>query len=298
MQSAVTGVVPVQLQLVLPTTPQLKAIVMSRPFEGRLLKDWAKSMEADDVRRIGDAVQKGMVAGETNDSIVRRVIGTKGMKGADGTTELSRRQVKAVVRTAVQHVANNARDDFFQANSDILDSEYFVATLDGRTTDICMANDGQRFPLGKGPKPPLHFQCRSIRIAGLAASFLGDRPMKPVTEKMLLQEYAEANNLGRVAKRSALPLGHKGKFDTFSRKRVRELVGTVPSKTTYNEWLGGQSHAFQNEQLGVTKAKLFRDGGLPLSKFVAKDGRTLTLAQLAKSDADAFIAAGLDPSKY
>lgn len=298
MQSVITGVVPVQIQLALPTTPQLKAIVMSQPFEGRVLKDWARSMAADDVRRIGAAVQRGMAQGESNDAIVRRVIGTSGMKGADGETELTRRQVSAVVRTAVQHIANRARDEFFQSNSDLLDIEYFVATLDGRTTDVCMRNDGERFPLGKGPRPPLHFACRSLRIAGLNASFLGQRPAKPTTEKMLLQEYAESNNLGTVAKRSALPLGHKGKFDAFSRKRVRELVGQVPSKTNYNNWLKGQSVQFQNERLGVTKAKLFRDGGLSLSKFTSVDGKTYTLAQLAKSDADAFIAAGLDPAKY
>lgn len=298
MQSTILGVVPVQLNLALPTAPQLKAIVMSRPFEGRILKDWARSMAQDDIRRIGAAVQRGMAQGESNDAIVRRVIGTKGMKGADGETELSRRQVVAVVRTGVQHIANSARNEFFQGNSDILDQEYFVATLDSRTTMICMANDGKYFPLGKGPMPPLHWSCRSLRIAGLAASFLGERPANPTTEKMLLQEYAETNNLGGVSKRANLPLGHKGKFDAYSRKRVRELVGPIPSSTTYNEWLKGQSVQYQNDQLGVTKGILFRDGGLPLSRFVAKDGKTYTLAQLAKSDADAFVAAWLDPTKY
>lgn len=298
MQSAITGVVPVQLSLVIPPVSQLKAIVSARPFEGRVLKDWAKTMAADDIRRIQNAVQVGMAAGETTDNIVRRVIGTKAMNGADGVTEMTRKQVQAVVRTAVQHVANNARDEFFQSNADIVEQEYFVATLDGRTTPECRANDGKYFPLGKGPRPPLHFSCRSLRIAGLSASFLGQRPMKPVTEKMLLQEYAEQHNLGALKGRNALPKGHKTKFDEFARKRTRELVGTVPSSTTYQEFLGRQPVAFQNEVLGVAKGKLFRDGKLPLDRFVARDGQELTLVQLAKKERQAFIDAGLDPDSY
>jgi hypothetical protein len=50
--------------------------------------------------------------------------------------------------------------------------------------------------------------------------------------------------------------------------------------------------------MGVTKAKLFRDGGLELDKFVHRNGDELTLRELAQKHADAFRAAGLDPSKY
>jgi hypothetical protein len=55
---------------------------------------------------------------------------------------------------------------------------------------------------------------------------------------------------------------------------------------------------FQEDVLGVTKAKLFRDGKLPLDRFVDRNGNELTLKDLAKKHADAFVAAGLDPTKY
>jgi hypothetical protein len=55
---------------------------------------------------------------------------------------------------------------------------------------------------------------------------------------------------------------------------------------------------FQNDTLGITKAKLFREGGLNLDKFVNRNGDELTLAQLAEREAAAFRAAGLDPDKY
>lgn len=298
MQSTVTGVLPVVLVTSLPDTKLLKSIVTSRPFEGRLLKEWAEDLRADDLRRVKSAVYTGMAAGENTDAIVRRIVGTGTLKNKDGTVQITKNQVQTVVRTAIQHVANNARDEFFAANADIVEEEYFVATLDSRTTPICRDNDGKRYKRGEGPKPPLHMGCRSLRIAGFSASFLGERPMVPTTEKMLLREYAEKANLGTVTKQADLPKGHKTKFNNFARKRKRELIGTVPSKTTYREFLARQSNEFQDEVLGVTKAKLFREGGLDLGKFVTREGHELTLKELAAKERDAFKKAGLDPDDY
>lgn len=291
-------VLPVAVETVMPTAGMLKAIALSRPFEGRILKEWADTMAADDIRRIHSAIQAGMVAGEDMATIARRVVGTGPLKGADGVTEITRRQVQAITRTAVQHVANNARDTYFAENADIITAEQFVATLDSRTTPICRSLDGKVFELGKGPRPPLHFSCRSLRIAAIDGTLAGDRPAKPTTQKMLVREYAEKNGLGDIGSRDELPRGTKGDFDKWSRGRIRELVGPIPASTTYQEWLKGQTKAFQDEVMGITKAKLFRDGGLTLDKFVHRSGDELTLRELAQKHADAFRAAGLDPSKY
>lgn len=289
---------PVVLDMVLPPSRQLTAIATAKPFEGRILKEWAESMRVEDIRRIHSAIQLGMVAGESSDEIARRVVGTRALSGSDGITEITRRQVQAITRTAVQHVANSARDEFFQDNADILEAEMFVATLDSRTTPICRALDGKQFEVGKGPRPPMHFACRSLRVAAFDGEILGSRPSKPVTKKQLLKEYTDKNGLDPVSSRDDLPKGNKSKFDEFERKRVRELTGRVPAATSYQEWLKGQSSDFQNEILGVTKAKLFRDGGLTLDKYVAANGTELSLSQLAAKYSEAFRAAGLDPSIF
>jgi hypothetical protein len=59
-----------------------------------------------------------------------------------------------------------------------------------------------------------------------------------------------------------------------------------------------QPAAFQNDVLGVTKAKLFRKGDLTLDQFIDRRGNELTLKQLASQQADAFKNAGLDPKNY
>lgn len=298
LNGMVTVVLPVAIETALPSSRLLRSIALARPFQGAILADWAASMEANDIRMIHNAIQLGMTAGEPMDVIARRVVGTASLQNADGVTEMTRRQVQAVVRTAVQHVANHSRTAWFLENSDIVTTERFVATLDSRTTPICRATDGKQFPLGKGPIPPLHWQCRSLRIAVFDGILLGDRPAKPYVERELVEEYASLKGLGDIKTRAALPHGTKGAYDKWARGEIRNRVGPVPADTTYNEWLKGQSRTFQDDTLGMTKAKLFRDGGLHLDRFVNRNGDELTLAQMATRDRDAFIAAGLDPDKY
>lgn len=298
MSGVLQAVVPVVVETVLPPARQLRAIVNSRPFDGALLKDWAAGLQREDIRRIHGAIQLGMVAGEGTDSIVRRVIGTNALHGTDGVLQMTRRQVEAITRTAVQHVANSARNDFMQENADILASEMFVATLDSRTTPVCRANDGKVFGVGKGPRPPLHIACRSLRVASFNGEVLGQRPAKASTTKQLLREYADEKKISRVGKRDDLPRGTKGDYDNWARKRVRQLTGQVPRATNYQTWLKGQTNTFQDDILGPTRAKLFRDGGLTLDKFVAANGSELNLSQLASKHASAFRAAGIDPGGF
>jgi len=59
-----------------------------------------------------------------------------------------------------------------------------------------------------------------------------------------------------------------------------------------------QPASFQDEVLGKTKAKLFREGGLNVDQFVDRAGNELTLSQLAERKPDAFRKAGLDPEKF
>ena len=263
------------------------------------MQEWAAKIRSDDLRRIDSSIRVGYLQGETPTQIAGRVVGTARLRGVDGITEITRRQATAITRTAVNFVASEARAEWIAENEDLVQEEQFVATLDSRTTPVCRANDGHRYPLGKGPRPPLHYQCRSLRVPVLDGDAMGDRPAKPSTERMLLREFAERNKLDKVpGERSALPRGTKGAFDDFSRRRVRELTGQVPAKTTYQEWLTAQSAEFQNDVLGPTRAKLFRDGGLPLEKFVDHSGEQLNLSLLASKEAAAFRAAGLDPHDF
>lgn len=55
----------------------------------------------------------------------------------------------------------------------------------------------------------------------------------------------------------------------------------VSDKVTYGGWLKRQPKEFQNEVLGINRAKLFRSGKVKIENFTGDDGKTLTLEQLA-----------------
>ncbi len=298
LSSALKTVVPVIITPILPAPELLRSIVTTRPFEGDVLSGWASRMARADIQRIESQIAIGLTQGESVSEISRRVVGTVALRGRNGVTQITRRNAEALTRTAVNAIANQAKREFYLANADIIDFELFVATLDAVTTPICRSLDGKQFKLGKGRIPPLHFQCRSVRIALLDADPLGNRPMKPVHERGLLREFAKREQIGIVLTRADLPHGAKGLFDDFARVRTRELIGIVPAKVNYQTWLGRQSAMFQDDVLGRTKGRLFRRGGLKLDRFVDAAGNEKTLAELAISDARAFRAAGLDPLDF
>lgn len=298
LANIVNTVSPVVLATITPAPRLLRAIVTEQPFEGALLRQHTEDLAAADVKRMSAAVKHGMTFGEDVDTIVRRLVGTKALYGADGETELTRSNVRSLIRTGVQHVAGSARRQWFNDNKDILEKERFVATLDSKTTPRCKALDGDLFDVGEGPLPPLHFNCRSLLIAYFDGVLVGNRPANPTTERLLVKDFAKLNGLGNITSREALPRGYKVAFDSWSTKKKWELIGPIPAKKTYQTWLEGQSAAFQNDTLGETKGLLFRKGGLTLKQFVNRNGDELTLFELARKHKDAFKAAGLDPSAF
>lgn len=78
--------------------------------------------------------------------------------------------------------------------------------------------------------------------------------------------------------------------------------GPVDQSTTYYEWLGNQPASFQDDALGPTRGKLFRDGGLTADEFsklqLDRNFQPLTLVEMQKLNPNAFEKAfGVD-EKY
>lgn len=254
---AINAALPVMIDIVSPTAPALWAAVNSRPFQGRILKEWGRDLEAGAFAKVRDAIRQGYVEGETTDQIVRRIRGTRVRKFEDGILQTNRRNIETVVRTAVNHTATAARSELYRQNAGVLKGWRFVATLDARTTLLCASLDGTTYPLGEGPQPPRHFNCRSTSV--------------PVVKSW--------KELGFNVKE--LPTSTRA-----------SMSGQVPATLTYNDWLKKQPVEIQNQVLGKARAELFREGGLALDRFV-NDGRTLTLDELSKRESAAFAAAGL-----
>lgn len=262
--------VPIKLNMAAPTVEQLASVVNSRPFQGRLLKEWTDSLEESAYIRVRDAIRIGFTEGETIDQMVRRIRGTKAKKYRDGILEINRRNAEGVVRTAVAHVANSAREELYNANDDLIEAIVWVSTLDGRTTETCIIRDGLRYTVSSPHKPighsvpwnggpgRIHFRCRSSSYPQVA-SF-----------RALGIDLDEA------------PAGTRASMN-----------GVVAAETTYPEWLKKQPREFVEDVLGKTKAKLFLDGNLAIQKFEDRRGDSLTLKELRQKEKEAFLRAGL-----
>lgn len=255
----ITTTLPIQYSVAVPSAALLESIVKTEPFEGFLLREWFDELSAARFNKVKEQLRIGVFQGESIDNIVKRVRGTKALNYTDGAMQLGRRQARALVRTAVNHVANSARSELYRQNKKLIKGEMWLATLDGRTTLICASRDGQVYKIGEGPRPPAHVGCRST--------------VTPVTKSW--------KELG--VKLSEAPEGTRA-----------SLNGQVPGKTTFDKFLRGESKGFQEEFLGKTKAKLFRDGKLPLDRFVDPTGEEYTIAQLAKIERKAFKRAGIE----
>lgn len=241
---------PIAWNFIAPSPATLKAVVTKQPLEGALVKDWFSKLAADTAFQVNRAIQVGMVEGEGIADIVRRIRGTRAAKYTDGVLNAPRSHIESVVRTSVATVSHNAREETYQANTDIISGVQIIATLDTRTCIECMNLDGKVYPVGEGQRPAFHFSCRC-----------SDAPV--------LKSWKE---LGIPAKEA----------DATTRASMN---GQVPETTTYAEWLKKQTPEIQQDALGVTRAKLFNSGKVKIKEFTNDRGQTLTLKELAqKSD--------------
>lgn len=255
-QSSLRAVLPAQVQeahpVVSPAFSAVRAIAQAQPFQGRLLREWVAGIESSRAAAVRDAVRAGVVEGRPTGEIVRAVMGSRAERYADGTLQKARRDVEAVVRSAVSHTAETASDAAYEANSDIISHVEWLSTLDSHTSRDCQVRDRLPYTLGTykpiGHQVPwlagpgrIHFCCRSSKVPVL---------------------------------KSAKALGFNDGATRAS------MDGQVPEATTYAEWLGKQSAARQDEILGPERARLMRQGGLNLSAFYNDKGKLLSLDEL------------------
>lgn len=256
-------------EAVVPSAMQIRAAATSSPLavkgpnRGRLLADFIDDWTTSERRAVIGVIRRGAFEGMNNGDIVRAIRGTQALNYQDGLLDVTRRHADAVVRTSVQHVANVARTETLKANSDIIKAWQWVATLDKRTCPSCRSLDGRQFPpsMKARPEPPLHINCRCTLV--------------PV----LTDKFAKLQKGGTRASKG--PEGGQ----------------QVASDLSYYEWLKQQPAAFQDDVLGPTRGKLFRDGGLSAARFAElqldRYYQPITLDQMRDRNPMVFAEAGL-----
>jgi len=182
--------IPVDISMNLPSVETVRQAVLTKSMEGHKLSTWFKSFEKSIRIKMMEEIKQGIIAGEGLPEIGRRL---------RNVTVLKRRQAEYIARTAVSSVVHHAREETFKQNEDIVKEVMWVSTLDERTTDICQGLDGRVFPINEGPRPPIHFNCRSTIV-----------PVVSSWKELGIEAPPEATRAS--------------------------MKGEVPAKLTYEEW--------------------------------------------------------------
>ena len=252
---------------VIPSAEQIRTAIFTAPLSvqgyhtGQLLEPWLESWTDDQVEYVNGVIQQGYYQGKSTAEIVRQLRGTAAQRNQNGSMALIDRSNTTLVRTAIQHSAQVARDTFYDANDDLIRGVEWVATLDSRTSQQCRSLDGKRFPLKSGPRPPIHPACRSTTVPVLDPAF---------------------DVLGKGATRPS-------KGDDGPER--------VSASTNYYQWLKTQPAEFQDVAIGQTRGKLLRNGGLSADRFaelnIGKNFEPLTLDEMRRLEPVAFERSGL-----
>jgi len=246
----------------LPTDNQILTAIRVNPLSvrgpdnGALLATFLDEWSRRQISATTGAIRAGFAQGQTTAEVIRGLREVAFVANDNG--------LQAVVRTGLQHAANQARQATWEANSDIVKRYRILATLDSRTSAQCQAMDGRVFKIGEGPVPPFHVSCRTTTIAVLDDRF---------------------SFLEEGATRSA-------------RDPETGKVVSVPANQSYYDWLKTQPAQVQDSIIGQTRGKLLRDGGLSSQRFselqLGKNFQPLTLAQMRELDPVAFVKAGVE----
>lgn len=187
-------------------------------------------------------VRNGLILGEASEKIARRL--------RRQLIAVPNNQIRTMVRTSVNQVANAASQAVYSQNQEITKRYRYIATLDSRTSAICRALDGRTFKYNEGPTPPQHFNCRSTTVPIVDYKGLGIPPPKP--------------------------------------GKRRSSGGLVPANQTYGQWLFDQSKEVKADVLGPSKVPYFNmlsekhGPSAAIRKFVSADGTEVTLQELQR----------------
>ena len=260
-EEATATALEIRLGASLPTENYLKKIASDVLIQGAPSRDWWARQSADTAFKLANEIRTGAALGETNQQIIKRVVGevvtakAPAEGGPPGIMPLARKNAAAIVQTSMQTVAAEARRETIKLNRELTNGIMQVSTLDAHTSLTCVAYDGATWDVDYQPSQgndlpynggvPRHWNCRSSEIA----------LMKTFREMGIDLDEPDAGTRA-------------------------SSNGQVSAKMTFSEYLKLKGEAYQDEVLGPGRAELFRAGKLSTRDMVDMSGRPIRLADL------------------
>lgn len=234
----------------IPPESVILAIGRNASMEGGSVKDWFNGLNSTLRFHLQNSVNQSLLQGESTQQAAARFAQVTGVRMNEAET---------IVRTAIADVTNAVREEVYSSNEDIIKGRRHISTLDGGTSDVCIARSNAEWDNnGKGlndagkkntfRRPPLHRRCRSYLEA-------------------ILKSWDEIDP----------SLGWKTEIPQTTRS---SMDGQVPSDMSFKEFLSNKPKKFVEDLLGKGKAELYLDGRITLTDLVTRGGRQRTLKEL------------------
>lgn len=272
------------IDLVLPfLVGGVAGAALSTPFNGRTLRQWFGDTATDDAKRIRQAIYTGAGAGESPETIARRVVGTASNMGTDGATQTSRNHVDTIVRSAAVHVTASARDQFYRANA----AAMYVFPVGGAPRPV-----GTVRTVGMPEDAGQAEAARQVRQALAAADAVAGGVGKGGAKVFAMEQFVAILD-GRTTKlcrgldgkryrlgEGPIPPLHMNCRSNRVLVLPESLGGPIFDPGTYGDWIRSQPFEVQVLLAGSTKANKLKDEDLADSAFQDYGAKPMTLSQV------------------
>lgn len=139
------------------------SLVSTLPVMGGQLDNWQTRFIQNDAWRVQQSLWTGLSIGDSEAQLRARLLGHAAYRGADGAFQVLRNDFATLVTSTIATFADAARLQTL-IQEQLASKEQLVAVLDSRTTPQCRRLNGSIYNLLEGPRPPLHYNCRTIRV--------------------------------------------------------------------------------------------------------------------------------------
>ena len=258
---------------------------------------WTHTADVD-VQRVADAINQGVNNGQTVEEVTAVIRGTKDGNYEDGLLSKNRIDARRMARTITAGIANEAKDQFYRDNADVILGVEWLDTLDGRTCFGCASLSRMQWKLDEPhPIPPLHPNCRCVLLPVTALSMLVDEA-RPAAKSDFMADARRAYEKKHPGKKFddlAESTRKKYYYDAIHEYEARtgqpafEMVGGRASFKDYFENIMTEQQ--RKDWLGPERYKLWKSGKYKFDDFVTPyPNRTMTVKQLKAADLASFAS--------
>lgn len=280
------------------TEAETKRVLNNGVLQNKRWNEWWTHTADVDVQRVAEAVNEGVNNGQTVEEATAVIRGTKDGNYEDGLLSKNRVDARRMARTILAGIANEAKDQFYRDNADVLLGVEWLDTLDGRTCMGCASLSRQQWKVDEPhPIPPLHPNCRCVLLPVTALSALVDE-QRPAAKADFMAEAKRAyeeKHPGKKFDDLAESTRKKYYYDAIHAYEERtgepafEMVGGRASFKDYFENIMTEQQ--RKDWLGPERYKLWKTGKYKFDDFVTPwPNKTVTVTQLKEADLASFAA--------